>query len=139
MSDVEAIQRHKGLYVHLVDATSRVRDEGMLDQLEALFTKDALAEYGWATFKSGREIREYFGRPARKTQMAWVWHAVHSPVIEVEGDRARARWTLYAMHASPERPADIVTTFGRYDDEYVRTPDGWKMARLRFVNETPKG
>lgn len=137
MNDIEAIQRHKGLYVHLVDATSRDQDVAWLDAIEALFTTDAVAEYGWATYTSARAVRNYFGRPDRRRHFAWTWHAIHSPVIEVDGDRARARWTLHAMSGRVDDPADITVTFGRYDDDYVRVGGEWKLSRLRFLNETP--
>ncbi|MCW2748487.1 MAG: hypothetical protein JWP10_1629, partial [Nocardioidaceae bacterium] len=32
-----------------------------------------------------------------------------------------------------------IVVYGRYFDEYVRTSDGWKFRKTRFVNDTRTG
>jgi hypothetical protein len=38
---------------------------------------------------------------------------------------------------APQSPASI--TYGRYYDEYVRTPNGWRKSKMVFKNETRTG
>ena len=62
--------------------------------------------------------------------MPFAFHHISLPAIEVEGDRATARW--HAMLAvSVEEGAKLHV--GIYDDVLVRTPDGWRFERLRFT------
>jgi hypothetical protein len=51
-------------------------------------------------------------------------------VIRVDGDRATARSYVHALlMAIPDDSASWVEALGHYDDELVRTPDGWRIAR----------
>jgi 3-phenylpropionate/cinnamic acid dioxygenase small subunit len=54
-------------------------------------------------------------------------HVVSTVAVDVEGDRARGRayWRYYGQ--TDETPQ--LLTMGQYDDEYVRTPDGWRLRR----------
>ena len=44
----------------------------------------------------------------------------------VEGDRARGWW--YLIEFNRRAQGDGTMHLGHYDDEYVRTPDGWQFA-----------
>jgi ketosteroid isomerase-like protein len=52
-------------------------------------------------------------------------------VIEVDGDRARASSSVSELLQS--KGSDQVSCcFGNYDDDLVRTADGWRFAKRRF-------
>lgn len=64
-------------------------------------------------------------------------HAITGHVIEIDGDRARIHAHVRAEHWLPEEstvdglgPWLVV---GFYDDEAVRTPDGWRLTGVRLT------
>ncbi len=62
-------------------------------------------------------------------------HATHlyaSPVIEVDGDRARARWRLWQVGV-PAGEQEAVLVLAHTEEEYRRTAAGWLHDRVRFV------
>ncbi len=66
------------------------------------------------------------------------FHTLSNPVLEVDGDRATGRWYMNAAVVMREDPASgIQQLFFRYEDDYVRTPQGWKIQRCRMVLEAP--
>lgn len=66
-----------------------------------------------------------------------MWHSVHSPVIEVNGDEATGRWTLLAMAVPIDKPsAPPFSVYGRYIDSFRRVGGVWQQSKLYFFNET---
>ncbi len=78
---------------------------------------------------------------ARRTHSVRTQHAISDVLIELDGDRARARANLIVTFA-PDRPAsrlvvgdaehpDPYLTLGEvYRFEAVRTEDGWRLGRI---------
>lgn len=95
---------------------------------------DTFAEDGcWVA--QGHEFR---GHAAIQPAMAGFLVAfayfvqVNTPaVIEIAGDSATARSTIREMGRFKDRDEGF-EVLGRYDDEIVRTADGWKFARRTF-------
>jgi hypothetical protein len=62
--------------------------------------------------------------------MGPTYHRITNLVITPDGDRATARSYVHALlMAIPDDSASWVEALGHYDDELVRTPDGWRIAR----------
>lgn len=62
--------------------------------------------------------------------MGPTYHRMSNLAIAVDGDRATARSYVHAaLMTIPDDPASWVEALGHYDDELVRTPDGWRIAR----------
>lgn len=102
-----------------------------LDEFEAwadLFTPDGVFEvYG----------REFAGHQGLRDMAAAAGSGLHlggPPVIEIEGDRARATRNLL-FH----KPSEGETRYAVYDDDLVRTADGWRIARTRCRFHGPDG
>ena len=138
LRDIELLKQHKAKYGDCVD---RCPADGAAaaEDLAQLFTEDAVLDFTelFGQTLTGRdELRRFFGQTVHRNRV-WMWHAFVNPMLEVEGDRARGRWLLYAMSkVSIDVPPKV--TYGRYEDEYVRTANGWLQSRLRFRNETPE-
>jgi SnoaL-like domain len=63
-----------------------------------------------------------------------VWHSIHTPRMDVTGDTAVGRWTLIVrMRRKGSTTSDEL--FGRYLDEFRRTPNGWRISAVRFIQE----
>ena len=58
-------------------------------------------------------------------------HVTSNLVIEGDGDQATASCYLQVIKVD-EDPKQIVS-FGRYQDELVRTPDGWRFRHRRVL------
>ena len=124
----------------------RLADEADIRRLTARYS-DAVAlldPVGAAAVYAadGRVIigeHELKGRPAieagmRDTfaQFALLRLVEHGGLIEVDGDRASARWST--LELTVRSGADMLNVIlGRYDDELLRLPDGWRFGRRRFT------
>ncbi|MDR7276993.1 nuclear transport factor 2 family protein [Catenuloplanes atrovinosus] len=64
-------------------------------------------------------------------------HAITGHVVEIDGDRATIHAHVRAEHWVPGEVAgdgpDRWLVVGFYDDEAVRTPDGWRLSRVRLT------
>ncbi|MCV7282397.1 nuclear transport factor 2 family protein [Mycolicibacterium flavescens] len=67
--------------------------------------------------------------------LEFVFQTVHQGMVTVDGDTARARFpiTEWARRRSDSRPIQFL---GVYDDECVRTADGWRFARRTLLPKT---
>jgi 3-phenylpropionate/cinnamic acid dioxygenase small subunit len=62
--------------------------------------------------------------------MGPTYHRITNVVITADSDRATARSYVHAiLMAMPDDSASWVEALGHYDDELVRTPDGWRISR----------
>jgi 3-phenylpropionate/cinnamic acid dioxygenase small subunit len=104
-----------------------------------VFTADCELDYG--------EIGTWHGVDAVTAFMeqshAMAGHTIHrmsNQVIGVDGDRAEARSYVDGLILAPDNNSGV-NAVGFYDDDLVRTADGWRVARRRFtpVRVTPVG
>lgn len=106
------------------------RDWALLDDV---FVPDATAELRSATVLEGRDaIRDRIRRsvaPLDATQ-----HTVTNHMIEVIGDTATSRCYLHSQHVRHAAEGGVLYVIaGRYEDRFVRTADGWRIAFRRLV------
>jgi len=108
---------------------NRCFDDGDPDGFAATFIEDGVMEVAGTFSTSGRQA---LAEMVRHTPYGVV-HVTVDATVEVEGDRAVQDVTLVVL-ARPGRDAapgttSRLTNTGRYHDELVRTPDGWRFAR----------
>ena len=60
-----------------------------------------------------------------------VMQLVHSGVVQLDGDRARARWQITELQVTVDGQPRFVA--GRYEDELVRRAHGWQFSRRTFT------
>ena len=60
-----------------------------------------------------------------------VVQLLHSGVVQLDGDRARARWQVTELQLPVDGAARYIV--GRYEDEHVRRSHGWRFARRTFT------
>jgi len=63
---------------------------------------------------------------------AFLFQTLHSAVIVIDGDRAKARW-WFAEILRRQGEDDWRMNLGLYDDEMVRLDGGWRFASRRFT------
>ena len=55
-------------------------------------------------------------------------------VVRLDGDRAESACDLQAQHVKAGTPGgDHFIIAGRYDDQLIRTPDGWRIRERRLA------
>lgn len=101
------------------------------DTFRTVFTTDCVLDYG--------EIGSFTGLDAVTDYMdevhALAGHTMHrlsNIVIALDGDRATARTYVDGLILAPDN-ASGVSAVGIYDDELLRTDQGWRIARRVFT------
>ena len=113
----------------IIDLTHRycwALDENDWDALDAVFLPDATALLGTRRANNRQEIKATCSAALSPLDASQHIAATHQ--ITVDGDRATCRCYLHAQHirnGAAAGPNYIVG--GRYDDELVRTSDGWRI------------
>jgi 3-phenylpropionate/cinnamic acid dioxygenase small subunit len=106
------------------------------DLFRSCFASDCLAEYeNIGTWESADAITDFM--VTAHAGMGHTMHRISNIAIDVggDGDRAVARCSVDGILMA----ADGQTGFnpiGFYDDELVRTPDGWRIVRRTFTMVT---
>lgn len=127
IEDLEAIKQLKARYCQYCDG-GWDRPTHDYDEIAALFTQDAVTE-GTAGRTEGRENIRRLYQSYQATPFAF--HRVTNPIIKVAGNLATGNWHVLVALTRPGNQA--VWVAGIYDEEYVRTKDGWRIKTLRFT------
>ncbi|MGB9226328.1 nuclear transport factor 2 family protein [Mycobacterium sp.] len=97
-----------------------------------VFTDDCELDYGViGTWKGVDAVTDFMEKTHELA--GHTLHRLSNQVIEVDGDKAVARTYVDALIMVGDEGAGV-NGVGFYDDEIVRTPDGWRIARRRFTN-----
>lgn len=109
------------------------------------FTQDAILSWpeGHA---QGREaiagavvrIGQFFGRfaeAAKPTKPAKLRHFVTNRVIRIDGDTAHAVAYWFDLNNDNQPRWPYVAGYGYYQDDLVRTADGWRFSKRFVMNE----
>ena len=95
------------------------------------FTDDVRADYGdIGLWTDGDAITEWM-RVTHET-MPSTKHLLSNVAIELDGDTASARSYVHAVLVVSAEPSVWVDAIGQYDDELVRTGDGWRIRARTF-------
>ena len=136
VESVLAIQNLKARYAQLVDrrySRGDVVDADRLaevaDQIGALFAPDGTWDGGkvLGIATGPAEVAERMRNPTLK----FSWHYFLKPEIEVEGDRARARWDILSPCTSKDGTPQWMSGFE--DDEYVRIDGVWLHQSMKLT------
>jgi uncharacterized protein (TIGR02246 family) len=78
----------------------------------------------------GRDaVREALTRVLPPT--TFIMQTCEGGLIEVEGDQAKARWSVTEWIINKENQ-EVRVSLGVYEDVIGRTPEGWRFKRRRF-------
>jgi ketosteroid isomerase-like protein len=98
-------------------------------RLRECFTPDAVALYGNLGRNDGYEAIEATCRSALEPLTA-SQHLLGNHLVEISGDLATSVCYFQAQHVMESQdagPTYIIA--GRYDDDFVRSESGWRIAR----------
>lgn len=127
--DVHEIEKLKARYADAVDGGWTGAKPHDADAVLELFVEDGAWDGGAFGGGEGHDgIRAYM--LTGDAIMPFAFHHITNPRIEIDGDVARARWhALLAVETEGQAQLHV----GIYDDEMVRTDQGWKFKRLGFT------
>jgi hypothetical protein len=138
--DIEEIKKLKARYFRFYDAKDWDGFVGVLsDDLEFTFVDVEIEHYppGYSAFVTPQGDL----RLDRDQLMAWLvpasrydtLHHGHMPEVTITGaDTASAIWRVTDLIQWPGEPPVWARGYGRYDEEYERTADGWRLRRSRY-------
>lgn len=105
-----------------------------IDALVNMFTPDGVWDGGpriGVRAEGHDQIRALFNH---FRAVEFLIHNVMNPIIDIDGDTAHGDWHAIITSTAgsgPDRQAMWV--LGKYEEDYLRTPEGWKIKYLRFV------
>lgn len=113
-------------------------DTGNWEVLRRIFTPDAVADLGHGGQDGVEEIIDRVSSalaPLDDSQHMVSNHQISFDLdLGRDRDRATGRCYLQAQHIRhAARGGALYTIGGRYEDEYVRTLDGWRIAERTIV------
>ena len=98
------------------------------DDLDEVFTPDAVGDFGFVRVQGVDEVKALVARSLDHLDISQ--HIVASHQVQVDGDTATVRCHLHAQHTKRgTEGGDNYVIGGFYEDEAVRTPQGWRIAR----------
>ena len=128
LADIEEIKR---LHLGDVYGLNSLQWDDMLD----CFTEDAVSDLWDHGFCQGKaEIEAQFKGELAKIVKPQDGHFIGQPIIEVQGDKAKGQWMMYIFFQETERRF----VKGKYDAEYKKIDNEWKISRLIFTCPWPK-
>ncbi|HZR81410.1 MAG TPA: nuclear transport factor 2 family protein [Candidatus Binatia bacterium] len=124
--EIELIKRLKYKYM-------RCLDQKLWDEIGDCFTDDAVASYSGGKYAfEGREAIVAFFRASMSSPSFLSSHRVHHPEIDLTSPTtATGTWALEDVVIDPERDFALRGA-AFYTDDYVKTADGWRIARTAY-------
>jgi len=122
MDDITAIAQLKYRYL-------RALDTKQWDDFEACFQPDATGDYNGLVFDDRAALVAYMR--ANLGEGMLTLHQAHHPEIAVDGDLATGRWYLQDK-VIVEAARFMLEGAAFYEDRYVRTGDGWRIAHTGY-------
>ena len=96
------------------------------------FSDDLEADYGsFGRWRGPREITDYMREAHR--EIGPTLHRLTNICVDDDGDQVRARAYIDALLMPLQPGGPVPRGIGWYDDQLIRTSDGWKIARRRFT------
>lgn len=128
LEDIEAIKKLQATYGHYCDKGWNDKDM-YYREVASLFTEDATWDSPLMAMhaKGHEEIAQLFADMNESSE--FFMHSFSNPIIDIEGDTAKAKWLLYVGGNIDEK---TVLTFASYDNVYVRTEAGWRIKAIQL-------
>jgi hypothetical protein len=112
----------------LVDYSTAI-DQRRFDDLDKVFTPDAYIDYRALGGIDGRypEVKEWLSKVLPSFPV--YAHMLGNFSVRIDGDTASSRVICFNPMVLPGDKDQVLFCGLWYDDEFVRTPEGWRMTR----------
>lgn len=122
VTDIDDICRLKYRYL-------RTLDSKQWEAFEACFVPEATADYNGLVFDDRTALVSYMRENLGEGLL--TLHQAHHPEITVDGDTATGHWYLQDK-VIVEAFRFMLEGAAFYEDRYVRTPEGWRVAHTGY-------
>ncbi len=122
MTDTDDIARLKYRYLRSLDTKQ-------WEEFEDCFVPEATGDYNGLVFEDRAALVGYMRENLGEGML--TMHQVHHPEIDVDGDTATGRWYL-EDRVIVEAFKFMLEGGAFYEDRYVRTPAGWRVAHTGY-------
>ena len=113
-------------------------DRNQWDELDDVFLPEATAVLGVRECADRAAIKQMCS--ASLTPLDDSQHIVATHQIRVDGDTATSRCYLHAQHIRRDAEGGPHWVFaGRYEDDLVRTADGWRIKHRHLIQMWTEG
>ena len=132
LEDLEALKILKANYALGSDRCLCTPSHEHALALADLFTEDAVGDYGFIGRFAGRAALADAFEHVHPAGTSWSTHYLTNSVVKVDGSHATGTW-YFLIYAVPKGapPGPPMNFFGSYEDTYVKTGAGWKIASLK--------
>jgi hypothetical protein len=112
----------------LVDYSTAI-DQRRFEDLDKVFTPDAYIDYRAMGGIDGRfpDVKDWLAQVL--PNFPAYAHMLGNFDIRIDGNRARSRTLCFNPMVLGGEAKRVLFCVLWYDDEFVRTPDGWRMSR----------
>lgn len=125
---LEAIEEIKQLKARYCEICDHGHDP---EEIITIFTEDGIWEgEGIAQVTGHAEIKALFS--TFQETISFSQHMVQNPIIELNGDRASARWYFFGMFTFAKND-QARWQAARYHEDYVKAGGIWKISHLRIA------
>jgi len=108
------------------------RDSGRWEKLASLYTPEAIQHTTWFVGPAAEFIARIRSRPSDGRSQ----HFIGACAVELNGERAIAETRLVLLVRGTLQGTEVdVTCYGRSYDRFVRTAEGWRIARREMIYE----
>jgi hypothetical protein len=128
--DYMEIQQLYGFYARDVDPGSKRNAAWM-------FVDDGVAQMGTRRY-TGQELKDFYAQ-VPKNQSAGIRHFNTTYVIVGTPEGARGSSYMMGVERRGEGKPPEVTMFGKYEDRFVKTRDGWRFKERIWTPDTFRG
>ena len=145
MDRIQAIEDKLAIQ-ELLHRYATMVDERRWALMDEVFAADATLDYRSTGGEAGpyRETLEWLDRALKPWPLNL--HFITNICIELSGDTARSRCYFHAPMGRAESETEqlVITNAGYYDDDLVRTEQGWRIAKRHceqkiMVGQLPDG
>ena len=131
--DVLEIQALKARYCAAVDQLPHHEEDAVI-KLRSMFAEDMDGGSGDKVSHGREAVIDFLVRHVGQTHQ-WLWHTIHSPIIDVVGDSAKGQWTAFVFMMDRDS-ATVKNAIGRYFESYRRMGSGWHISSSRWAPES---
>lgn len=128
LTDIEDIKVLKYQYAR---GCEKAMMEGIFEPILETLTPDAIWDGGAFGRYEGKEAIKQFFQGLNATY-SFTWHFFTNPMIEVDGDKATARWYMLAYYTQTEDGQDLMA-IAIEDDKYEKVDGKWLISEIVLV------
>ena len=95
-----------------------------------VFTEDAVWDVGGFGVYKGKEAIRDQALAILPQQIKFTYHFFSQPIIEIDGDTAKAKWYLWALYTMAD--GNDMVLAGTEDEEYRRVDGQWLISSVKL-------